>query len=69
MKRVFWQEPYYGPGDLPVHVECSCSIEHAINSSKNAAARCNYTYASNEQALEDFLTVNWAEVREVPDAP
>lgn len=26
-------------------------------------------YESDEQALEDFLTVHWARIVEVPDAP
>lgn len=64
MKRVYWVEPWYGPGELPVDVELSCSVEHATNYAKNVAAKSGHIYPTDEAALDDFLAVHWAEVRE-----
>jgi len=64
MKHVYWSEPWYGTEELPVHVELSCSVEHAINLAKNVAAKRGHTYLNDEEALNDFLAVHWAEIRE-----
>lgn len=62
---VEWQEPWYAPDEAPVHVTCLCSIEHAINHAKNIAATRGFQYPSDQMALEDFLTVHWATIKEI----
>lgn len=64
MKRVYWSEPWYGPGELPVDVELSCSPEHAINLAKNVAVKRGHTYLNDKEALDDFLVVHWAVIQD-----
>ncbi len=59
---VRWVEPYYGPGELPVHTHCECTVEHAINWARNSLACRNVKETlSDEDALEYFITVHWAQ--------
>lgn len=63
MKILEYIEP--GENDEPVVVRLS--QEDAIRSMKELRARQGYVYASDEEALQDFLVVNWAtEVEEQP---
>lgn len=62
---VEWIEPWYGPGELPVHVTLTCSLEHARNATRNAHPE---KVISDEAALEDFLTIHWATIKDIPDA-
>lgn len=36
------------------------SVEEAIKQSKTNAYRHGYTYLNDEEALQDFIAVNWA---------
>ena len=36
------------------------SVEEAIKQSKTNAYRHGYTYSNDEEALQDFIAVNWA---------
>lgn len=36
------------------------SVEEAIKKSKLVAEYADYTYESDEEALQDFIAVNWA---------
>jgi hypothetical protein len=36
------------------------SVEDAIKRAKLVAEYLNYTYVSDEEALQDFIAVNWA---------
>lgn len=37
-----------------------CPEEHAIKLQQQAAAHNNYTYLSDEEALDDFIKIHWA---------
>jgi hypothetical protein len=66
-KYVEWEDPWYSPGELPVHVTNRMTVEHTINLQKNKAAKGGHTYDTDEQALDDFLVVYWASIVEIPD--
>ena len=36
------------------------SVEEAIKRAKETANRHNFTYENDEEALQDFIAVNWA---------
>ncbi len=36
------------------------STEQAINTSRTTAYRHGYSYTNDQEALEDFIAVNWA---------
>lgn len=36
------------------------SVEQAVKQAKYIAERLNYIYESDEEALQDFIAVNWA---------
>lgn len=44
--------------------EIIVSVKEAIQIQKATAAKVNpnFTYENDEQALQDYLTVNWAEI-------
>lgn len=56
---VEWVEP--GENDEPV-IQI-ISIEEAVKIAKAVAATKGYTYSSDQDALEDFVTVHWAIVK------
>jgi len=37
-----------------------CTVQEAINIAKDVAAKDGHTYASDETALDDYLTVHWS---------
>lgn len=53
---IEWVEPY-GPNDEPVYMRVTA--ETAIAKQKVQAAKWEYVYQNDEQALEDFLTINY----------
>lgn len=61
MKIVKWVEP--DENENPIQL--SCSTEEAIRRQKTAGLKAGYEYPSDEQALEDFVAVNWAHIEEV----
>jgi hypothetical protein len=63
-KYVEWVEPHYGPEELPVDVFLRCTIAHAINFARNTAEKLGHSYASDEDALDDFIVTHWAEIKE-----
>jgi hypothetical protein len=63
---VFWVEPKDG-GPEP---EFKClPVAEAIKAAKQSAAAHGHTYATDQQALDDFITVHWAEVLYRPSPP
>lgn len=61
-KRVEWHEN--GPdGDI----FCSASVESAIEMAQQVAAYVGHKYKDDNEALQDFIAVHWAEV--VDDIP
>jgi hypothetical protein len=63
MKRVEWVEPYDN-NHPSIVLTCSLSVEDAIKAQKNSAAFKEYVYESDERALEDFVTIHWAQIKE-----
>ena len=61
MKQLFveWVEPF-GPNSEPVY--CRVSIATAIATQKYTAqqAKAGFRYLSDNEALDDFMTVHWA---------
>ena len=53
---IEWVEP--GEHDQPIIFICSES--EAIDRQRSIAASRGYTYESDDAALQDFITVNWA---------
>lgn len=58
---VEWVEPF-GPDNQPVYMRVAETT--AIASAKHVASLRQHTYTDDKAALEDFLTVHWAELRE-----
>lgn len=54
---IEWIEPF-GPKGEPVYMRVPYSTAIAV--AKTAAASKGHSYASDEQALEDFIVVHWA---------
>jgi hypothetical protein len=63
-KYVKWIEPYSVEAD--VCVELRVTVEDAIKSQRVHVAkyRPDFTYESDDQALQDFITVHWGIVVE-----
>src|SRR5271165_2706748 len=59
MKWIEWIEPF-GPNDEPVY--CRVPETTAI-----AVQRSKHNYNNDQQALDDFIAVHWAYVKEEPD--
>lgn len=59
---------YVEPGEHGELIVVRISEEAAIVRSKAAAAQHLYTYKSDQEALDDFIVVNWA-TRVVDDLP
>lgn len=53
---VEWIQPINTHGDV---MYCRCSIASAINTQK-LAVKDKFTFKDDEDALEDFMVVNWA---------
>lgn len=66
VKYVEWVEPRYSHNELPVHVILRCTPEHAANYAKNTCKQLGRTniYVNDEEALEDFMVIHWAEFKE-----
>lgn len=66
-KYVEWIEPYYTYEDGrtigPVYLRLS--VDNAIEIRKVIAAKENFIYENDQQALDDFLVVNWGKIIEV----
>jgi hypothetical protein len=58
---VEWIEPF-GPKNEPVY--CRVPESTAIAVQKKVAGEKGFGYASDEEALLDFVTVHWAEIKE-----
>lgn len=58
---IEWVEPFVESDPVYLRV----SRETAIKYAKDGAAKHGHTYATDEDALMDFIIVNWA--RETPD--
>jgi hypothetical protein len=54
---IEWVEPF-GPNNEPVYMRVSEST--AIAAIKAVAAKRGHVYADDNDALEDFIAVNWA---------
>ena len=65
-KWIEWIEPF-GPDSEPVY--CRVTEQTAIATQKYTAAtlpgRTSYIYATDAEALDDFVTVHWASVIEI----
>jgi hypothetical protein len=61
---VEWVEPF-GPNSEPVY--CRVTKETAVATQKHSAndAKPGFIYESDERALEDFMTVQWANFVEI----
>ena len=72
MKYVEWCEPR-AMGELTFcTVTCSMSTDDAIRWMKHKAKTAHskhpkYSYKNNQQALEDFITIYWATLKDIPD--
>jgi hypothetical protein len=51
---------YVEPDENENHVEICMSEEQAIEYQKQKASNMSYEYESDQQALDDFIAVNWA---------
>jgi hypothetical protein len=60
--RVEWVEPSEFYDTTGAVEKCSISVEEAVARSRGAAATRNYVHKSDEDALIDFLVVNWADL-------
>lgn len=62
-KWIEWVEPF-SPSNEPVY--CRVTPEVAIECAKASAkqAKPDFVYASDQEALDDFIIVHWANVRE-----
>lgn len=56
MKYLQYHEPDEQGRDRVICV----STQEAINTSRTTAYRHGYSYTSDQEALEDFIAVNWA---------
>ena len=56
---IDWIEPF-GPENQPVYMCVPESTATVV--SKTIAASKGHTYANDQQALDDFVTVHWASV-------
>jgi hypothetical protein len=63
---VEWVEPFVetDTGTEPVYLRVS--VKAAIARAKFVACEMNHEYASNQEALEDFIAVHWATGRTSP---
>lgn len=59
MTWIEWVEPFNPDGD-PVYMRVEKHV--AIKQQRLAAEKKNHIYASDEQALSDFIAVNWATI-------
>ena len=57
---------YVEPGCHDKVARMRISEAEAVRRQREVAATKNYEYASDAEALEDFLTVHWATVVELP---
>lgn len=55
---IEWIEPY-GPNNEPVYMRVAEPT--AIATMRASALRKGHVYESDTQALQDFMTVNWAQ--------
>jgi hypothetical protein len=62
---VEWIEPF-GPENQPVYCRVSESTAIATQKASAKIARPDFQYASDEMALDDFMTVHWARFVEAP---
>lgn len=53
---IRWIEP--GPNDEPIHRYCSG--EEAVKRMFDLAANCDFEYGSIKEAIDDFVSLNWA---------
>jgi hypothetical protein len=62
-KYVEWIEPFDASGSIALI--CRLTVEDAIKWQQGAPERAGnkvFKYESDEQALEDFVTVHWARI-------
>ena len=65
MSLIEWIEPY--DADADTTLICRMTTEDAIKAQKKAAAAKNYTYQSDQAALDDFMAVHWAQLVNEPE--
>ena len=58
---VEWIEPF-GPNNEPVYMSVPATTAIAVM--QDVAKRRGGMYSSDEAALEDFIVVNWATIKE-----
>jgi hypothetical protein len=62
VKMIEWVEPF-GPNSEPVY--CRVSEKTAVATQRSSGMQAKgYVYASDKDALEDFMIVRWAETVE-----
>jgi hypothetical protein len=66
MRWVEWVEPF-GPNSEPVY--CRVTEATAIAHAKEVGKRAKYEYKDDQHALDDFITVHWASVKEENEKP
>lgn len=68
---ICWLEPYDQTETPVIGCEVRLKREDAILAQRRIAARLcpGFVYATDENALEDFVHARWASVVGVPDAP
>lgn len=63
MKYVEWIEPYDNETDTTLI--CRLTVEDAIKAQRHHAfAQKGFVYETEQQALDDFVTVHWAKIVE-----
>lgn len=67
MKYVEWIEPFdtLPDGTTIGPVYCRLAVDQAILHRKNQVRGTDFTYESDEQALDDFLVVHWGKVVDI----
>lgn len=60
MKHVIYTVPDSDMTEVLIKI----SVEEAILNQKCAAGEYGYVYESDEEALEDFISIHWAQVIE-----
>jgi hypothetical protein len=67
MRIVEWIEPYHScpDGSYLGTLTCRLPVEVAIASRKEMVKGTDFTYESDEQALDDFIVVHWAKVIDI----
>lgn len=60
MTYVEWVEPYVDSDVVVMRIEVGTAIKQA----RKVAALRGYTYPNDKAALDDFIVVNWAYLKE-----